>query len=735
MMDQEDRMQAGGLSVDTALHRFIEQEALPVSGIRAADFWQGFEQIVQDLAPRNRELLALRDELQAQIDGWHALHPYPFDPNEYRTFLEKIGYILPEPEDAQVLTTGVDREIAHLAGPQLVVPVSNARYALNAANARWGSLYDALYGTDALAPATGVGGYDPSRGKLVVSFVRDLLDEFFPLTGGRHADSAGYAVLDGSLTVELADGTFSSLLQPELFAGYSGEAGSPTAVLLRHHGLHIEIAIDASTQVGQSDPAGISDVLLESAVTTIIDFEDSVSAVDAEDKILCYRNWLGINRGDLADTFEKGSEVVVRRLANDRRYTSPDGAAEVTVPGRALLFARNVGHLMSTDAVLDSQGKEIGEGILDAVLTTLTALPGRDPSNPLRNGSQGSIYIVKPKMHGPAEVAFTVELFRRVEELLGLPPNTLKLGLMDEERRTTVNLKACIAEARERLVFINTGFLDRSGDEIHTSMEAGPFVRKADMRNQAWISAYEDQNVDVGVEVGLPGHGQIGKGMWAMPDLMAAMLEQKVAHPLAGATTAWVPSPTAATLHAIHYHRVDVPSRQQDIASHGRRSTLEGLLTLPIAANPSWSAAERQEELDNNMQSLLGYVVRWVDQGVGCSKVPDIHDVALMEDRATLRISSQHIANWLRHGVVSEQDVHESMRRMATVVDAQNASDPLYRPMSSNYEESIAFQCAADLVFQGVTQPNGYTEPLLHQRRRELKAGMTRSATISAVNS
>jgi malate synthase len=734
MMDQEGRIQSGGLSVDTALHCFVEQEALPGSGIEAADFWSGVEQIVQDLAPRNRELLARRDELQSQIDGWHALHPVPFDQHEYRSFLQNIGYILPEPEDVQVHTLGVDEEIARVAGPQLIVPISNARYALNAANARWGSLYDALYGTDALGPATGAKEYDPARGKLVVSYVRELLDEFFPLNAGRHAHSVGYTVRDGVLTVELADGTFSSLIQSELLAGYRGEGGSPSAILLRHHGLHVEITIDPSTQIGQTDPAGISDVLLESAITTIMDFEDSVSAVDAEDKILCYRNWLGINRGDLADTFTKGGEVMVRRLANDRRYTSPDGAGEVTVPGRALIFVRNVGHLMSTDAVLDAQGNEIGEGILDAVLTTLTALPGRDPSNPMRNGSQGSIYIVKPKMHGPDEVAFTVELFQRVEELFGLPANTLKLGLMDEERRTTVNLKACIAEARERLVFINTGFLDRSGDEIHTSMEAGPFVRKADMRNQAWISAYEDQNVDVGVEVGLPGHGQIGKGMWAMPDLMAAMLEQKVAHPLSGATTAWVPSPTAATLHAIHYHRVDVPARQQDIATQGRRGTLEGLLTLPIAVNPSWSAAERQEELDNNMQSLLGYVVRWVDQGVGCSKVPDIHDVALMEDRATLRISSQQIANWLRHGVVSEQDVHESMRRMAGVVDAQNSTDPLYRPMSSNFEDSIAFQCAADLVFQGAEQPNGYTEPLLHKRRREQKR-ITRSVAIHTANS
>ncbi|KRE65494.1 MULTISPECIES: malate synthase G [Micrococcaceae] len=727
MIERKERVQAGGLSVDAELHRFVEQEALPGSGLEPELFWKGFSQIVRDLTQKNRELLARRDELQAQIDEWHAGNPVPFDADAYAAFLETIGYILPEPEDVHVATAGVDREVAIVAGPQLVVPVSNARYALNAANARWGSLYDALYGTDALAPVTGLRVFDPARGQVVVSYVRGLLNEFFPLTHGSHTDSVGYTVRDGALTVELSDGAITGLIEPELFSGYRGKATSPSAILLLHHGLHLEIVIDPSTKVGRTDPASVSDVLLESAITTIIDFEDSVSAVDADDKVVCYRNWLGLNRGDLADTFEKRGEVVLRRLEADRVYTAANGTGEVVVPGRALLFVRNVGHLMGTDAVLDASGNDIGEGIMDAVLTTLTALPGRDPSNPLRNGSEGSIYIVKPKMHGPAEVAFTVDLFRRVEELFCLPPNTLKLGLMDEERRTTLNLKACIAEAQERLVFINTGFLDRSGDEIHTSMHAGPIVRKVELRTQAWIGAYEDQNVDIGLEVGMPGHGQIGKGMWAMPDLMAAMLEQKIAHPLAGATTAWVPSPTAATLHAIHYHRVDVTSRQRELSDSGRRGTLTDLLTLPIDVNNSWSQAERREELDNNMQSLLGYVVRWIDQGVGCSKVPDIHDVALMEDRATLRISSQHIANWLRHGVISEKDVRESLWRMAAVVDAQNSGDPLYRSMLPNVDDSIAFQCAADLVFEGSKQPNGYTEPLLHKRRREAKAKLSRA--------
>lgn len=728
-MERLERVQIANLSVDAELHRFVEDEALPGAGIESEQFWNGFAKIIHELAPRNRELLARRDQLQAQIDEWHMANAGPIDSAAYRAFLERIGYIQPEPDDVEVATVAVDPEVAILAGPQLVVPVSNARYALNAANARWGSLYDALYGTDALAPANVSGGYDPARGRKVVSYVRELLDEFFPLTNGSHADAVRYTVNTGVLTIELSDGTVSGLREPDLFLGYKDETGAPSAVLLRHHGLHLEIVIDPSTQVGKTDPAGVCDVLMESAITTIIDFEDSVSAVDAEDKVLCYRNWLGLNRGDLTDTFEKGGEIVVRRLQADRVYKAANGSGEVTLPGRALLFVRNVGHLMTTDAVVDAMGDKIGEGIMDAVLTTLTALPGRSASNPLRNGSSGSIYIVKPKMHGPEEVEFTVELFMRVEELFGLPANTLKLGLMDEERRTSINLKACIAEARERLVFINTGFLDRSGDEIHTCMHAGPIVRKAELRNQAWIEAYENQNVDIGVEVGLPGRGQIGKGMWAMPDLMGAMLEQKIVHPLAGASTAWVPSPTAATLHAIHYHRVDVPARQRHISNGGRRGSLSSLLTLPVTTSPSWSRVERQEELDNNMQSLLGYVVRWIDQGVGCSKVPDIHDVGLMEDRATLRISSQHIANWLRHGIISEKDVHESMMRMADVVDDQNSADPHYRPLLPNIEDSIAFQCAADLVFEGSRQPNGYTEPLLHERRREAKAVLKTGAS------
>jgi malate synthase len=734
MSHHHSRIEAGGLAVDPALYAFIESEALPGTGIDAAGFWLGFGRIVKDLTPRNRELLAVRDELQGRIDEWHRLHPVPFDQAEYQAFLQDIGYLLPAPEGTQVRTSNVDDEIAKLAGPQLVVPVTNARYALNAANARWGSLYDALYGTDALDAKAAAPGYDPQRGQEVVAYVRGLLDEFIPLTAGSHAGSTGYAVRDGRLSVTLSDGSSAGLVHPEQLVGYTGEADSPSTIVFRHHGLHIEVIFDQSTVVGASDSAGVADVLAEAAITTIVDFEDSVAAVDAEDKIVGYRNWLGLNRGDLKDVFDKGGDKVVRRLADDRHYTSPSGG-EVVPPGRAVLFVRNVGHLMTTDAVLDSDGNEIGEGILDAVLTSLTALAGVDPQNPRRNSRTGSIYIVKPKMHGPDEVAFTVELFGRVEELLGLPPNTLKLGLMDEERRTTVNLKACIAEAEDRLVFINTGFLDRSGDEIHTSMEAGPFARKAELRNHRWLPSYEDQNVDIGIDVGLPGRGQIGKGMWAMPDLMASMLEQKVGHPMAGASTAWVPSPTAATLHAIHYHRVDVAERQREIALQGQRGTLEGILTVPLETDPDWSPEERQEELDNNMQSLLGYVVRWVDQGIGCSKVPDIHDVALMEDRATLRISSQHIANWLRHGVITEQEVHESMQKMAAVVDAQNSADPLYRAMAPNISESIAYQCAVDLVLEGTRQPNGYTEPLLHQRRRQVKSKTPSSIYAESPNS